>query len=413
MAENVIIVGAGLSGLCCALRLQQAGINCTIYEASDGVGGRMRTDEVDGFLLDRGFQVLLTSYPEARQVLDFSALQLKGFQPGALVRRGGRFHELTDPWRRPWGAIRSLFSPIGTGADKLRVARFRRRVMQGTLEDQFARPETTTLDALATAGFSEPMIDQFFRPFLGGIFLDAELATSSRMLDFVFRMFSSGTASLPAAGMKAIPQQIADRLRPGTVQLNSPVDAVESTGIRLSSGHEIKSPAVVVATEGPNAARLLGMSEPASGQGVTCLYFAAANPPVDRPILILNGEGRGPINNLCVPTVVAPSYGPAGQSLISVTVLGNPTDANQLEAEVLDQLRDWFGTQVDSWRHLKTYSIPYALPAQPSPALQEPQRSVRWKPGLYVCGDHRDNASIQGAMTSGRRTADAVLADLS
>lgn len=412
MTVNVTIVGAGISGLCCALRLQQAGVHCTIYEASDGVGGRMRTDEVDGFLLDRGFQVLLTSYPEAQQVLDFAALQLQGFQPGALVRHGGRFHELTDPWRRPWGAIRSLFSPIGTTADKLRVGRLRSQVMQGTVADQFARSETTTLEALQTAGFSERMIDPFFRPFLGGIFLDADLATSSRMLNFVFRMFSSGTASLPAGGMQAIPRQIADQLPPSAIRLNSPVASVEPTKIRLVSGQEIETQAVVVASEGPSAAKLLGMPAPESSQGVTCLYFAAAKPPIDRPILLLNGEGNGPINNLCVPTAVAPSYGPADQSLISVTVLGTPTDDPQLEAEVLNQLRDWFGTQVDSWRHLKTYSIPYALPSQPAGALEEPQRAVRCRPGLYVCGDHRDNASIQGAMTSGRRAAEAVLQDL-
>ena len=285
--------------------------------------------------------------------------------------------------------------------------------MQGSLEDQFARPETTSLGALNAAGFSELMIDRFFRPFLGGIFLDADLTTSSRMLYFVFRMFSSGMACLPAAGMEAIPRQIADRLHPGTVQLNSPVATVEPTKVRLCSGQEIDTQALVVASDGPSAARLLGTSEPVSGQGVTCLYFAATKPPVDRPILLLNGEGRGPINNLCVPTTVASDYGPAGQSLISVTVLGNPADANVLMAEVLDQLRDWFGTQVSTWRYLRTYSIPYALPSQPSQALNEPERSVRWKPGLYVCGDYRDNASIQGAMTSGRRVAEAVLEDLS
>ncbi len=413
MSRNVIIVGAGLSGLCCALRLQQEEVNCTVFEASDGVGGRIRTDEVDGFLLDRGFQVVLTSYPEAQRVLDFPSLQLKAFQPGALVRHGGRFHELTDPWRRPWAAIRSMFSPIGTWTDKLRVARLRSRVLQGTLADQFARPETTTLEALVAAEFSEPMIDSFFRPFLGGVFLDADLTTSSRMLYFVFRMFSSGMACLPAAGMEAIPRQIADHLHPGRVQLNSPVAAVEPSKVRLFSGQEIAAQAVVVASDGPIAAKLLGTAEPVLGQGVTCLYFATTKPPVDRPILLLNGEGRGPINNLCVPTTVASSYGPVGQSLISVTVLGNPADPNLLMADVLDQLRDWFGTQVNTWRHLRTFSIPYALPSQPSQALNEPERSVRWKPGLYVCGDHRDNASIQGAMTSGRRAAEAVLEDLS
>lgn len=412
MSHDVLIVGAGLSGLCCARRLREQGIRCLVLEASDGVGGRIRTDIVDGFRLDRGFQVFLTSYPEAKSILDYEALHLKPFSPGALVRYGGRFHELTDPWRRPFAAIRSLGSPIGSFTDKVRVAGFRSRSLRGTIEDRFRDPETTSLQALQDAGFSESMIERFFRPFLGGIFLDPELRTSSRMLNFVFRMFSLGNACLPAAGMEAIPQQLAAALPPGNIRLGARIVRVQVGSVTLSTGEELRAKSVVVAVEGCMAAQLLGDFIAPAGQGTTCFYFSASRSPISQPLLVLNGDGRGPINNLCVPTVVAPSYGPAGKSLISVTVLGTANDPDRLLGEVRVQLGEWFGAAVLDWRHLRTYSIPYALPAQSPPALDVPERPVRWKPGVYVCGDHRDNASIQGAMVSGRRVAEAVMQDL-
>lgn len=412
MNHDVLIVGAGLSGLCCARRLQQQDLRCLVLEASDGVGGRIRTDTVDGFRLDRGFQVFLTSYPEAKSILDYQALDLKPFLPGALVRYSGRFHELTDPWRRPLSSIRSLFSPIGSIADKLRVPNFRSRSLRGTIEDCFRHPETTSLQALQDAGFSPSMIERFFRPFLGGIFLDSELRTSSRMLNFVFRMFSLGNACLPAEGMEAIPRQLATALPPDRIRLGARVMRVRPGAVTLSTGEELRAKSVVVAVESCMAAELLGDTISSTGQGTTCLYFTAPRPPITQPLLVLNGDGRGPINNLCVPTVAAPSYGPGDKSLVSVTVLGTGNDPDRLLAEVREQLGEWFGTAVHDWRHLRTYSIPYALASQSPPALNVPERPVRWQSGIYVCGDHRDNASIQGAMVSGRRAAEAVLDDL-
>jgi len=280
------------------------------------------------------------------------------------------------------------------------------------VEDRFRDPETTTLQALRDAGFSDAMIERFFRPFLGGVFLERELQTSSRMFGFVFRMFAAGDACLPEEGMEAIPRQLAAGLPPGTVRLGARVAELRPDSVRLESGEEVRGRAVVVAADGPSAARLLGDTAPAAGNGVTCVSFAAPRAPVAEPILVLDGEGRGPVNNLCVPTAVAPSYGPAGQHLVSATVLGVPADEPRLLADVRGQLADWFGPEVADWRHLRTDRIAYALPRQAPPALAEPERPVRVRPGLYVCGDHRDQASIQGAMVSGRRAAEAVRGDL-
>jgi hypothetical protein len=187
---------------------------------------------------------------------------------------------------------------------------------------------------------------------------------------------------------------------------------VKPGSVTLTNGEELRARSVVVAVEGYMAAELLGESISSAGQGTTCLYFSARHSPISRALLVLNGDGRGPINNLCVPTVTAPSYGPGDMSLVSVTVLGTGQDLDRLTTEVRKQLTEWFGSEVRNWNHLRTYSIPYALPAQFPPALDVPERSVRMGPGLYVCGDHRDNASIQGAMVSGRRAAEALLQDL-
>jgi phytoene dehydrogenase-like protein len=407
-SEPVVIVGAGLAGLACALHLGEAGVPVRLLEASDGVGGRVRTDVVKGFRLDRGFQVLLTAYPETRRVLDYAALDLKPFLPGALVRREGRFHELSDPWRRPSRLVSTLLCDVGTLADRLRIARYRARVRSGSLSALFSRPETTALGRLRGEGFSEPMIDAFFRPFFGGVLLDRGLSASSRMLDFVFRMMAEGEVALPAEGMGAIPEQIARRLPEGAVRLGARVASLTPREVRLESGETTAARAVVVATEGPEAARLTGQLAAPASRSATTLYFAAGRAPIAEPTLILDGNGRGPVNNLCFPSQVAPSYAPAGAALVSASVLEGPDGPEALEPAARAQLTEWFGAEVEGWRLLRTYRVPHAQPDQTPPALEPVERPVELAGGLFVCGDHRDTASLHGALVSGRRAAEAV-----
>ena len=408
---DVVVVGAGLAGLACALRLHEAGAAVRVVEASDGVGGRVRTDLVDGFRLDRGFQVLLTAYPEARRVLDYAALDLRPFLPGALVRRAGRFHELSDPWRQPGRAWRSLTARVGTLGDRLRIARFRARVRRGTLDALFRRPETSAAERLHAEGFSAEMLEAFFRPFFGGILLDRSLAASSRMIEFVFRMMAEGDVALPATGMGAIPEQLARRLPGGTVRLGARVATASPREVRLESGEKVRGDAVVIATEGPEAARLTGLPAPGS-RPATCLYFAAEKAPVEEPILVLDGDDSGPVNNLCFPTQAAPGYGPVGVTLVSASVVGGAaSDAGDaaLERAVRAQMEGWFGAEVRGWRHLRTVHVRHAQPEQWPGALEPVERPVRLAGGLFVCGDHRDTASLHGAMLSGRRAAEALL----
>jgi phytoene dehydrogenase-like protein len=406
---EVLVVGAGLAGLACAIRLHEAGRRVLVLEASDGTGGRVRTDVFDGFRLDRGFQVLLTAYPETRRTLDYRSLELRAFAPGALVRRGGRFHELSDPWRRPSRALATLFSGVGSLGDRLRMASFRADARRGSLEELFRRPEATALDRLRERGFSDGMLDAFFRPFFGGILLDRSLSASSRMLEFVFRMMAEGDVAVPAAGMSAIPQQLESRLPRGAVRFGARVVSLAPGRARLAAGEEVAADVVVIATEGPEAARLSGRLPAPPSRSVTCVYFAADRSPLGDPLLVLNGEDEGPVNNLCVLSDVAPSYAARGAALVSASVLDRRGLGMGLEEAVRDQLASWFGREAREWRHLRTYHVAHAQPGQEPPALEPIERPVRLDERLYVCGDHRDTASLHGAMLSGRRAAEAIL----
>jgi len=408
---DVIVVGAGLAGLSCARELHTHGLDVLVLERADAPGGRVRTDEAGGFLLDRGFQVLLSAYPEARHVLDYQHLGLRPFYSGALVRGADGFARVADPFRHPLDAARGWRSGPGGLTDKVRVARLRRRLAGHSLNEVLSAPQVSTREALRREGFSSAFVEGFLRPFLAGIFLDPELETSSRLFAFVFKLFAEGEAVLPAAGMQAIPRQLAEGLPEAALRLGATVETVADGAVTLAGGERLEAAVVVVAADGPEAARLTGALRAPAGRAATCVYFAAEHSPLDEPILVLNGEGRGggPVNTLCVPSDVAPSYAPPGAALVSATVLGIPELGDDaLETVVRRQVRRWFGAQVDGWRRLAVYRIPYALPALTPAEFAAPERSVRLRPGLCVCGDHRDSASIQGALLSGRRAAAAV-----
>ncbi|MFO7654899.1 MAG: NAD(P)/FAD-dependent oxidoreductase [Candidatus Krumholzibacteriia bacterium] len=412
----VLVVGGGLAGLAGAVHLHRAGLPVLVLEAADAVGGRVRTDLVDGHRLDRGFQVLLTAYPEVKSQLDLAALEPCAFRPGALVRHRGGFERLSDPFRDPAHAFTTLAAPVGSIGDKLRMARFRWSVSRGTPADQLAGPDHSTVEELRRLGFGEAMIEAFFRPFLGGIFLDPGLATSSRMLRFVFRMFASGRAVVPREGMEAVPRQLARRLPPGAVRTGAEVTEVHPRRVVLRSGEVMDAAAVIVATDGSSAARLLPAADGVAAPhwcGATCLYFSADGPaPVGEPVLILGDRQEGPINNLCFPSVVSPDLAPPGRMLASVTVIGGQQERDDLIGAVREQLGEWFGESVRHWLLLRTYFIRQALPEQEPGWLEPPARPVRLPSGLYVAGDHRETSSSNGALAAGRRAAAAVLEEL-
>lgn len=406
-SADVVIVGAGLAGLVAAKVLEQHGVSPVLLEASDGVGGRVRSDNVDGFILDRGFQVLLTGYPEIYRHLDIPALDLRLFEPGAVVWREGKGHVVGDPFRRPKTLASTSLAPIGTLGDKARIAKFRASLKSADPRQLLRGDDMPTSQALRTMGFSSTMIDRFFRPLVGGIQLDPQLTTSRRMFDVIFRTLATGDSAVPAYGMGQISTQLASQLKTTSLHLNTAVAAVKPRSVTLTNGHSITAQRIIVATEGPVASQLLGLPE-VSSRAAGCVYFSAPIAPVNGPFVILDGTGQGPILNVAVMSHVSPYYAPADKHLVVAALPG--VCEGDLEGAARTQLRRWWGAQVDDWRHLRSYRIPHGQPGQDAPF--SPKKRVSLGNGLFVCGDHRDTGSIQGAMYSGRRTAEAVLENI-
>ena len=428
MEKDIVIVGAGLAGLRCAELLQKAGFDTLVLEAGDAPGGRVRTDVVDGFRLDRGFQILLTKYPETEAALNYRALKLRRFIPGALVWHGGKFHRFSDPRREPVNAAKFLFDDVVTFGDKLRVARLRARVGRGGPAALFHGADTSTRAFLRQFGFSPKMIDRFFASFFGGVFLENELQTSAHYFEFLFRMFAEGAAAVPAEGMERIPQQMAAKLAPGTLELNTRVENVTRRQQRFvvstAAGVAIEAKQLVFAVPEhalrPLLSELLPHTrtqarEQRTWTRTTTLYYGAPQSPIEGPILALNGEGPdgGPINNLAVMSQVSPRYAPKGQELIAVSVVGVAPAGNgameSLEGAVREHAERWFGAdQVRAWRLVGAYPIEYALPL--ARVTQWESSSTRVTDNVYVCSDAQEQPSLQGALASGRRAAEAILA---
>lgn len=405
--RRVVIVGAGLAGLACARVLRASGIEVAVLEASDGVGGRVRTDTVDGFLLDRGFQVLLRAYPEVHRQVDVAALDLRAFDPGALIRHDTGFARVADPFRSPRHLPHTLIAAVQghgvTVADLFRLALLRRSLRRVHPVDLLRRPDRSTIDALTARGFSTTAIESFFGPLVGGIQLDPSLSTSARMFEVIMRMLLDDSAGVPATGMGALPIALAAPVR-NAIHLNTAVTALANTTVNTVAGSE-DGDAVVIATDGPTAARLLDIPEPGS-RPASAVHFSAPRPPSTTKTLIL--DHRGPARNVAIMSNVAPAYAAEGRTLITAAVPGIGAESN-LDQHVLAQLATWWGPEVLTWETLRVDHIPHGQPQQ-SPPLH-PRRTIRHAPGVYVCGDHRDTGSIQGALFSGRRCAEAVLHD--
>ncbi|MEZ5115460.1 MAG: NAD(P)/FAD-dependent oxidoreductase [Candidatus Nanopelagicales bacterium] len=412
-SAQVVVVGAGLAGLAAARQLAIHGVDVRVLEASDGVGGRVRTDTVDGLLLDRGFQLYNPAYPEGARLLDHEALSLRPFEPGVEVALGDRRHRLADPRRRPTWALDGALAPVGSPVARLRFAAYAASRARSSLAHLRTEPDVDALTALRRAGADDALVDRLLRPFLAGVFLEDELATSRRFLDLVLRSFVRGVPSVPADGMGAIPAQIAAALPEGTVHLGVPVESVGAGVVRPAESDEIRCDAVVVATDPATAGALLPGLDVPEGHPVTTWYHLADTDPGDltggRGILVVDGQRRGPLVNTVVVTNAAPGYASDGRVLVSSSALGlhdSPDD----DLAVRAHLSLLYGVDTSRWEQVARYPIPYALPAMTPPL--DVRREVRLGDGVYVAGDHRDTASIQGALVSGRRTADAVLADL-
>ncbi len=411
---DVVVVGAGLAGLAAARQLSIHGVDVSIVEAADAVGGRVRTDTVDGFTLDRGFQLYNPAYPEAARVLDHEALDLKPLVRGMNVVRNGRrgrtMLHLADP-RSPSNWHASALSPAaGSLKSKAAFAKYALNAskLHGREFDQ--RPDEPAQVALARAGIDAAMIDEVIKPFLTGVFLEPHLMTSRRFMDAVLASFIKGTPSLPSAGMQAIPEQLAAALPDHFLRLSTPVISIGANHVDTSAGR-IEARAVILATDAPNADQLLPEAGiRTQGNCVTTWYHAVSAHDLGQPlaggrsILTVDAHRRGPVINTVPLSYAVPTYAPAGTVLVSSSTLDVVT-----EADVRSHIGYLYGVDTSTWESIGTYTIPHALPSMRPPmrVSTPPQQGP-----VIVAGDYTATASIQGAMVSGRRAADHALARL-
>lgn len=411
MQYDAVVIGAGVAGLACARVLEENQLSYTLLDASDQVGGRIRSDIVDGFTLDHGFQVLQTGYPEMSRYLNLKELHLQKFPAGVAVRFNNRFHIVADPRHHPRHLFSTLASPIGSLRDRIALLQFTHRVCRGTFADLFEQPEELARHSLQRYGFSEKFINSFFVPFLAGACLDKDINVSNRVLMYLLRIFATGDATLPAKGMGEIPQQMARSLDPGTLQFNSKVVQVHDNDVKLADGRTISGRQIVVATPQPVAEELLRIQSDKRSVAESCLYYATDwTPPFKEPFLLLNGDGVGPVNNIAFPSLVAKDYAPAGKNLIAVVVLDNLyIERRDLEIEVRNQCRQWFGDIVNEWEHIQTRMIEHALPDQSPPTanpylLPEPLSAT-----IRVCGEYQSLPGLQWALMSGRMAGEELV----
>jgi protoporphyrinogen oxidase len=411
--EKIIIIGAGMSGLVAAIELEKAGFKPTILESSDRVGGRVKTDNYNGFLLDHGFQVLLTAYPEAKKYLDYEALDLKYFKPGAFICGEEKSFRISDPLREPATLFEMAFSPVGTLSDKIKIFQWNRSLRKLSVEEIFEKKEQTAISFLQEFGFSENIINQFFRPFFGGIFLENDLNTSSRMLEFVFKMFGEGHAAIPADGMQAIPQMLLDQLSQTEILLETIVEKIERNKVILNTGESLQADIIVIATQPDKL--LPQMAGQFNGyQSVINLYYESDVAPTKQALIGLVPSEDFLINNFCVMNNTASNYAPEGKYLISVSVNDNKDcEPSAMYNKVVNELRALYPSLIKAEiKFVKQYIIDKALPKIDDFQYSMKPSNAKVQDGIYLAGDYLLNGSINAAMLSGRLAALAIYEDI-
>lgn len=404
MTKRIAVIGSGAAGLTCAATLTGAGMEVTVFEAKDRIGGRLATDHVEGFTLDHGFQVLMTGYPSVSSLLDLKALDVRPFESGALIFDGEKFQWLIDPIRASRLAFLStLRSRLPSMTDKVQIARMKLHLSRASVKDLLGGPVESTREVLRYRwGFSDRIIEAFFAPYLGTFMLDKELTSRSPVSLMLLRAIFRGKICLPGAGMQAVAQQLAHGLR--DIRLNHPVDHLQWVldqydAVVVAAG----ASATVDLLDGVGH-RLPGLTKD-TNMGAT-LYFASRKSPLREATIVTNGAPHDYVSTLAVPSKAAPSYSPTGWHLICANVIGEHASqpVDDLVEPVLNELRPIAGDQIDDWRYLRGYHA--SCPTATHMGSSEVQLTDK----LFACGDHREVGGIEAAMYTGQKVADAIMA---
>jgi len=399
LETKIHIIGAGVSGLIAAKVLEENGFSPVILEATDKVGGRVKTDLVDGYQLDHGFQVLLTAYPEAKKHLDFQELDLQEFLPGAVVFKNKKQKIIGDPLKDPSLVFSTLFSGIGNFSDKFKVLKLNSILKKKSLLEIFSDKEQSTLSYLQDFGFSSEIIDDFFKPFFSGIFLETKLETSSRMFEFVFKMFGEGSAAIPRKGMEAIPKQLSQKLKQTTIKFNTKVATIEGEEITLFDGSKLESHYTIVAAEASNLFKALNSRHPVEWKSCHNLYFETEDKVIRKRLIGLISEKGALINNIAYNTSLK-CFSKGKKELLSVTVIDDQNlSQEELVIRVKSELKD--NCNINAGRLIKQYNIPMALPKLASLKYKELTSETRLQNNLFLAGDTLLNGSLNAAMISG------------
>jgi len=406
---KTLIIGGGVSGLTVAYYLSKAGRDYQIIEATKRIGGRIKTDVVDGYRMDRGFQVFLTAYPEARKILDYKSLNFKSFNPGAvLLRDKGKLDYIGDPMRQISSLMPTIMTDAATIKDKIRILLTKTKLNRKSIDEIFQGKEISTMEALKhDYGFSDTVIKEFLQPFYAGIFLEKSLTTSRRMFDFVFKMFSEGDAAIPALGMEEIPKQIANHLDSRKIRCNSKVVLIDGTQVHIENGEIIEADQIVIATDAYGINDKYTTTKNAR-RSTSNLYFSSTELPFKQNAIALSPSENGIVNNMVCLSNTSSKYAKEGH-LISVSLKeGFYTNQIDIIKKVKDEMSQWISS-AKNWKHLKTYNIQYALPSQES-VNNNTIRKI--SDTTIIIGDHLMNGSINAAMKSGRLGAESILQGL-
>jgi len=407
---KIHIIGAGVSGLIAARVLENYGYHPVIIEATDRVGGRVKTDIVNGYQLDHGFQVLLTAYPAVQKHLDYEVLELQPFLPGASIFKSNDQQIIGDPLRNLSLLFPTLFSGIGNFSDKLKILQLNQKLKKKKMSDIFSEKEQSTLDYLINFGFSKEIITDFFKPFFSGIFLETQLETSSRMFEFVYKMFGEGDATVPKAGIEAIPKQLLNNLKTTTFKYNTKVTVLKDGEITLDDDTKLESDYTIIATEASGLIPNL-KNQSTEWKSCTTLYFETETRVIDKKLIGLIPKSGTFINNIFYNSSLECAIRPKNE-LLSVTVIDDQGLSNESLVEAVQtELKELCG--ITTINFIKLYSIPMALPKLEDLKYEMMPSETRLTNGLFLAGDTQLNASLNAAMISGERAALGVIESIS